>query len=379
MRDKITLAFVLISLLLLSLACGGSGDSQTQNNAGVKLQLKAVYGNDSSRLKITDTDEISIYELGSPSAISLNSSLSAETVSIVLDTEKDYVLKLSRNGTYFMKTLILNSRIGADDSMDLGTINAYTTLLATRAEQNFANTGSGEEAVSQAIEGLFGNNSLDLYGISLAVGKENSGSVSSADSRILNKMILCIASLEFITNAPSNLLNSIESGSDSTEEIFGLVQNINATARETIRAAIENDFTGTAASIIDLVSSLEFTAIPTTEPNVDTPTTDPVTDTPTTDPVTDTPATDPVTDTPTTDPVIEGDPQISGTIRDVNGNIITGAVVQIIDVRGSSFFIQTTSSSSTGQYAFYDVPAGTYYIIVDREDYKNTGTTVTIN
>ena len=382
MNKNIIQSFFLLAVLGLAIACGGSGSSETSFPDNANLQLKAFYSKDtSSRFKLTSTDQISIYELGTtPPAESI--ALASESVSIELDTKKDYVVKLMRNGTYFMKTMILSSKISAtNDNLDIGTINAYTTLITTRAEEIYKQTPSGEGAVNQALDGLFGETALGLYDITLAVGKGNSSAFSAADSKILNKMILCIASIEYLSNPASNLLSSIESSTEGESTIESLYKGLSAENRSVIKTAIENHFTGDATSIDTFVSSLivdennEQTETPTetaTENTTDTATEN------TTDTATET--TDTTTETTdTTDTTTTVSPQISGTIRDVDGNVIAGALVQVIDIRGSSFFIQSTSSSSTGEYAFSDIPAGTYYILVDRSDYKNTGTKIIIN
>jgi hypothetical protein len=394
MMKNSLITFLLFALIILSIACSGSGGSANNSAStdGRSLQFKAIYGDDSSRLKLIAGDEISVYEFGSPSVISFNSSLTDESVSILLDTQKDYVVKLSRNGTYFMKTLILNSSINAD-SVDLGTINAYTTLLTTRAEAIANTVPSGEGAINQAISELFGNASLSLYDISLANGKANSGSMNATDTNTLNKMILYIASLQYINNPSVDFLTQIENNTDSSSAVTDLFKSLSENDRTTIQDAIEADFVGDVTATASFISSLAIavnteTTTPvtdntTTETNTDTNTTNTDETTDNTDTTTDTTtdSTDTATDNTdtTTDTTTTTDPQISGTIRDINGNAIAGALVQVIDVRGSSFYIQSTSSSSTGLYEFSDIPAGTYYILVDRDDYKNNGTKITIN
>ena len=384
MKKNITLSFFLLILLALAIACGGSGSSETSSASDLNLQLKAFYDNDGSRFKLSSTDQISIYELGTtPSATSIT--LSSESVSYKLDTKKDYVVKLMRNGTYFMKTLILSSKISPQsDTLDIGTINAYTTLVSTRAEEIYKQTPSGEGAVNQALVDLFGDASLDLYGISLAVGKASSSNLSPVDSKTLNKMILCIATIEYLTTPASNLLASIENGTEGDATIESLYKGLSLGNRDIIKTAIETHFIGDTVSVDTFINSLTVTESTDTTTGTGDTTTDTTTGTgdTTTDTTTGTgdTTTDTTTgtgDTTTEIPVIT--PQISGTIRDVDGNVISGALVQVIDIRGASFFIQSTSSSSTGEYAFSDIPAGTYYILVDRSDFKNTGTQIIIN
>ena len=67
-------------------------------------------------------------------------------------------------------------------------------------------------------------------------------------------------------------------------------------------------------------------------------------------------------------------PSLSGHVRDASGNPVFGAYIQLYNAGYSA----TTSSDVNGYYEFDSVPAGTYYLVVQRDGFTLFTQVVTI-
>ncbi|MEW5802183.1 MAG: carboxypeptidase regulatory-like domain-containing protein [bacterium] len=71
-------------------------------------------------------------------------------------------------------------------------------------------------------------------------------------------------------------------------------------------------------------------------------------------------------------------PAVTGTVRDEDGNPVSGAAVEMYHADGPEVWDQKTVTNENGYYEFFDVPPGTYYVIVNRDNYLGLTQTVTI-
>lgn len=71
-----------------------------------------------------------------------------------------------------------------------------------------------------------------------------------------------------------------------------------------------------------------------------------------------------------------GEPAVAGTVKDQNGNPVEGVLLRLYNAYTSVDLYDI--SDPDGNYAFYDVPPGEYYLVAKKDDYQIFSTTVTV-
>lgn len=69
-------------------------------------------------------------------------------------------------------------------------------------------------------------------------------------------------------------------------------------------------------------------------------------------------------------------PSIMGTVQDMEGNAVSGALIRLYNEAGT--VDMETSSDADGSFAFYGVPPGTYFLVAKQDGYRIFSTTVSV-
>jgi hypothetical protein len=335
------------TLLLFSLACSGGGSSSAQNSAQFPLSElhKATF------IDGTGTGEISVSPLGSALDVTF-SSISSRVVSVTLEPGKDYVFSAKLNGCSYLKTIVPKNKIseilsGSSTLLNIGKINALTTHLTYLVEKANAELTASSNLDADQIKTNFVGANVQWNDLSIQPSAQSRYQFSADSQLLLNRLVMLYASPAFIT-----------SGNITYEQTLA-----NAHQRLDVNASIKRIFETMTLSEQTLAwasTNLLFGDSTSFEAEIF-----------------------PTTSAPETDASAGGNIEVlgnvvSGVVRSASGAPIMGALVQLIDVEGSSKYIQTQITGADGVYQFVSVPAGGYYLNVDAKDFKTDSIQITV-